>query len=72
MYLVLRNGSVPANVAVSVANSRITGISYIGGSTLLPFQTYDGTSSVVDNTGMCTLIFTEDHWQQQGGYWDYT
>jgi hypothetical protein len=71
MYLVLRNGSVPANVNVSVANSRITGISYIGGSTLLPFQTYDGTS-VVDNTGMCTLIFTDSLWQQQGGYWDFT
>jgi hypothetical protein len=70
MYLVLRNGSLPANVAVLVANSRITGISYIGGSTLLPFRVYENSNDdYYDSTGLCTLIFTDGAWQQQGGAW---
>jgi hypothetical protein len=72
MYLVLRNGSLPANVNVSVANSRIIGVNVID-STLLPFRVYnDSDDSYYDSTGLCTLIFTDGAWQQQGGAWDFT
>jgi hypothetical protein len=69
MYLVAQNGITDANnVSVLIANSRITGIAYTNAA-LLPFRWYNG-DSVLDNSGMTTIIFTDGAWQQQGGYWD--
>jgi hypothetical protein len=69
MYLVAQNGITDANnVSVLIANSRITGIAYTNAA-LLPFRWYNG-DSVLDNSGMTTIIFTDGCWQQQGGYWD--
>ena len=66
LYLVMQNGTVPADVSVSVANSRNIGV-----GTLLPFRVYnDSDDSYYDSTGLCTLIFTDGAWQQQGGAWD--
>jgi hypothetical protein len=69
MYLVAQNGITDANnVSVLIANSRITGIAYTNAA-LLPFRWYNG-DSVLDNSGMTTILFTDGAWQQQGGYWD--
>ena len=69
MYLVPQNGITGAgNVGVSVANFRTSDFTGEGGS-LLPFRIYNGVD-VMDNTGICTLIFTDGAWQQTGGAWD--
>jgi hypothetical protein len=67
MYLVAQNGTVEANVSVSVANSRNIGV-----GTLFPFRVYDHSDdNYYDSVGgFCTLIFTDGAWQQQGGAWD--
>jgi hypothetical protein len=66
LYLVMQNGTVPANVSVLVANSRNIGV-----GTLSPFSVYDNSDdSYYDNIGgFCTLIFTDGAWQQSGGAW---
>jgi hypothetical protein len=69
MYLVPRNGVNPEDVAVSVAHSRIAGIAYTP-ATLAPFRVYEyANDDYYNSTGMCTLIFTDGAWQQQGGAW---
>ena len=69
MYLVPQDGiTVAGNVGVSVANFRMADFTGTGGS-LLPFRIYNGVD-LMDSTGMCTLIFTDNAWQQSGGAWD--
>ena len=69
IYLVPQNGTVPGDVQVSVANSRIAGT--LTGATLLPFRIYENSGDgFYDGTGLCTLIFTDGAWQQNGGAWD--
>jgi len=69
MYLVPQNGTVPGDVQVSVANSRIAGT--LTGATLLPFRIYENSGDgFYEGTGLCTLIFTDGAWQQTGGAWD--
>ena len=69
MYLVPQDGiTSAANVGVSVANFRMADFTGTGGS-LLPFRIYNGVD-LMDSTGICTLIFTDNAWQQTGGAWD--
>ena len=69
MYMVPRNGITSASsVTVVVANGRAG--DFTGQDALLsPFRLFNGTD-YIDSTGMCTLIFTDGAWQQQGGAWD--
>jgi hypothetical protein len=68
MYLVpTPNTTSPENIKVYVNHGRAGGSQFINGI-LYPFTYYVGSEQV--NTGMCTLIFTDDHWQQTGGSWD--
>ena len=69
MYLVPQDATVPGNVQVSVVNSRIAGT--LTGATLLPFRIYENSGDgFYEGTGLCTLIFTDGAWQQNGGAWD--
>jgi len=70
MYLVPQNDVIPEEVSVSVAHSRIAGIAYTP-ATLAPFRVYEyANDEYYNSTGMCTLIFTDGAWQQQGGAWE--
>jgi hypothetical protein len=62
MYLVRSPETTSENVLVNVDNSD-------GASPLRPFRTYSGFTTI-DNTGICTLIFTDGTWKQTGGLWD--
>jgi len=62
MYLVRSPETISANVLVNVDNGD-------GASPLRPFITNLGFADV-DNTGICTLIFTDGSWKQTGGLWD--
>jgi len=63
MYLVRSPGTTPVNV-------RVLAIHGDGTSPLYPFRfRYNGVD-VIDNTGICTLIFTDGNWKQTGGAWD--
>ena len=68
MYMVPQASvNTTSDVRVTVANFRVSTFTGTNG-TMFPFRWYDGTS-YLDNTGMCTLIFTDGAWQQQGGSW---
>ncbi len=62
MYLVRSPETISENVYVDVENAD-------GSSPLYPFRTNLGFTTV-DNTGICTLIFTDGSWKQTGGNWD--
>jgi hypothetical protein len=62
MYLVRSPETTSENVLVNVDNSD-------GASPLRPFRINAGFADV-DNTGICTLIFTDGTWKQTGGLWD--
>jgi hypothetical protein len=62
MYLVRSPETISANVEVNVDNGD-------GASPLRPFRTNIGFGNI-DNTGICTLIFTDGSWKQTGGLWD--
>jgi hypothetical protein len=62
MYLVRSPETISENVFVYVDNGD-------GSSPLFPFRTNLGFANV-DNTGICTLIFTDGTWKQTGGNWD--
>ena len=62
MYLVRSPETISANVEVNVDNGD-------GANPLYPFRTNLGFTTV-DNTGICTLIFTDGSWKQTGGNWD--
>ncbi len=55
------------NAVVVVAHARSDAGQFTNGS-LYPFSYWVGTEQVF--TSMCTLIFTDEHWQQTGGGWD--
>ena len=68
MYMVPQASvNTASDVRVTVANFRASTFTGTNG-TMFPFRWYDGTG-YIDNTGMCTLIFTDGAWQQQGGSW---
>ncbi len=70
MYLVTQTGTISTEVGVIVANYRVNGSQNING-TLVPFRVYENSGDAFyDNTGMCTLIFTDGAWQQTGGGWN--
>jgi hypothetical protein len=62
MYLVRSPETTSENVFVNVDNAD-------GASPLRPFRT-NAPFATVDNTGICTLIFTDGSWKQTGGLWD--
>jgi len=62
MYLVRSPETISENVLVNIENAD-------GPSPLSPFRTYSGFTNI-DNTGICTLIFTDGSWKQTGGLWD--
>jgi hypothetical protein len=62
MYLVRSPETISENVLVDVLNGD-------GANPLYPFRTNLGFANV-DNTGICTLIFTDGNWKQTGGNWD--
>jgi hypothetical protein len=62
MYLVRSPETISENVYVDVDNAD-------GANPLSPFRTNLGFTNV-DNTGICTLIFTDGSWKQTGGNWD--
>jgi hypothetical protein len=62
MYLVRSPGTDSEIVIVVVENGD-------GDNPLRPFMTNGGFANV-DNTGICTLIFTDGSWKQTGGNWD--
>jgi hypothetical protein len=62
MYLVRQSGTTSDNVLVNVDSSD-------GASPLKPFRINGGFADI-DNTGICTLIFTDGTWKQTGGNWD--
>jgi hypothetical protein len=64
MYLVAQTGTTMSAVTVIVSNARINGGTYTD-TALYPFLDYNAAS----NGGMCTLIFTDGHWQSNSG-WD--
>jgi hypothetical protein len=62
MYLVRSPETISENVYVDVDNGD-------GSNPLSPFRTNLGFANI-DNTGICTLIFTDGSWKQTGGAWD--
>jgi hypothetical protein len=68
MYLVPNTETIGSvdNVFVTVAHAR-DGASQDIDALLNPFYYYVGTEQVF--TSICTLIYTQDHWQQIGGSW---
>jgi hypothetical protein len=62
MYLVRQDGTISENVDVDVDNGD-------GDNPLQPFRINYGDGRI-DNTGICTLIFTDGTWKQTGGNWD--
>ena len=68
MYLVPNTETIGSvdNVFVTVAHAR-DGASQDIDAVLNPFYYYVGTEQVF--TSICTLIYTQDHWQQIGGSW---
>ena len=62
MYLVRSPETISENVFVDVLNGD-------GDNPLRPFMTNGGFADI-DNTGICTLIFTDGTWKQTGGLWD--
>jgi hypothetical protein len=62
LYLVRQSGTISDSVFVDVENGD-------GDNPLRPFMTNGGFANV-DNTGICTLIFTDGTWKQTGGLWD--
>ena len=69
MYLVPQASvTVAANVGVTVANYRTASFTGTGGA-LVPFRVTNGDTTW-DGTGLCTLIFTDGAWQQNGGLWN--
>jgi hypothetical protein len=62
MYIVRSPETISENVFVEVENGD-------GDNPLRPFMTNGGFANV-DNTGICTLIFTDGTWKQTGGLWD--
>lgn len=68
MYLVpnIETINSVSNVFVIVNHAR-DGASQYQDSTLNPFSYYVGAEQVF--TSICTLIYTQDHWQQIGGGW---
>lgn len=62
LYLVRQNVTISENVFVDVENGD-------GDNPLRPFMTNGGFANI-DNTGICTLIFTDGTWKQTGGLWD--
>lgn len=69
MYLVPNIATIitVSNVFVIVNHAR-DGASQYQDITLNPFSYYVGAEQVF--TSICTLIYTQDHWQQIGGSWD--
>jgi hypothetical protein len=62
MYIVRSPETISENVFVDVDNGD-------GDNPLRPFMTNGGFANI-DNTGICTLIFTDGTWKQTGGLWD--
>jgi hypothetical protein len=62
MYIVRSPETISENVFVDVLNGD-------GNNPLRPFMT-NGEFANIDNTGICTLIFTDGTWKQTGGLWD--
>ena len=62
MYIVRSPETISENVFVEVENGD-------GDNPLRPFMTNGGFANI-DNTGICTLIFTDGSWKQTGGLWD--
>jgi hypothetical protein len=67
MYLVPTPNTVtPENIKVYVNHGRNGGSQYLNAE-FWPFGGNDGSQFFTGS--ICTLIFTDNHWQQVGGNW---